>query len=169
MARSILHCGACARRAVLLPISRRAALSITPAVIPPSRRYATTTSEGKPAPETGTNTDAPRTLEAKDLTPEEAEKRRKNRLETVVNKELRYLSEDPWQVQSLVEKALKRDSFDEAYAIVQRRSSKEKQLVVAWNHLIDYLMQKQQMRKALKIFNDVSYPLTTDVAQADSL
>lgn len=158
MARRILHCAACVRRAVQTPIPRRTALPITPATIPPGRRYATSTSEATSrTPEAGANTDAPRTLEAKKLTPEEVEKRRRNRFDTIVKKELKHLSDDPWQVQAWVEKALARDAFEEAYAIVQKRSYKDAQLTVAWNHLIDYLLQKQQMRRAFKIFNDASY------------
>lgn len=155
MARRILHCAACIQRTVHVPIPRRAALSITRAAIPPGRRYATTTIE------TDTITDAPRTLEAKKLTPQEIEKKRRNRLDTVVKKELKHLSDDPWQVQAWTEKALARDAFEEAYTIVQKRSYKNAQMTVAWNHLIDYLLQNQQMRKALKVFNDVSIHFPT--------
>lgn len=86
-----------------------------------------------------------------------------------MSKELKHLSEDPWNVQAWVERALKRDSFDEALAIVQKRSYKETQLTVAWNHLIDYCLKNQQLRKALKVFNDVSSNVGASRVTANSL
>lgn len=102
--------------------------------------------------------DAPRKLdsEAETTDPELAEKRARVRLETIVRKHLRHMSDDPWTVGQYVEKALARDAFDEALLLVQK-ASRGGQMVVAWNHLIDYQMNKQQARRALKIFNDVRF------------
>lgn len=165
MARRILHCAACVRRTVHPSLVLHTALPIRAAPIPSRRRYATTAADDRATTDNTNNADVPRTLDAPELTPEQIEARRKQRFNTVVSKELKHLSEDPWNVQAWVERALKRDFFDEALAIVQKRSYKETQLTVAWNHLIDYCLKNQQLRKALKVFNDVSSMLKLEEAR----
>lgn len=65
------------------------------------------------------------------------------------------MSDDPWAVGQYVEKALARDAFDEALLLVQKASAGDQQVVVAWNHLIDYQFNKQQLKRAIKLYNDV--------------
>ena len=159
MAHRILRCAACLRHTAHIPIAPRASLSITRAPIPLDRRYATTASEAESTSDRIASTDAPQRFEAKELTPEEDANRKRERLNTSVQKQLKYLPEDPWKVQEYVEKALKRDAFEEACAIVQKMSTKDLQIVVAWNHIIDHCLQNQKMKQAFKLYNDVSRKL----------
>lgn len=154
--RSILDCAVCFRRAVLgFPHGGGA---VNAASFPLwSRRFATTVA--------ATTVDAPRNLEAEAADPSLAEKRSRERLETIVKKHLRHMSDDPWLVAQYVEKALARDAFDEALLLVQKASI-GKQMVVAWNHLIDYQLNKQQVKRAFKIYNDVSYTPSSSRHQA---
>lgn len=66
-----------------------------------------------------------------------------------------YLAEDPWHIAKYVEDALKRDAYDEALLLVQKASRKA-QITVAWNHLIDYQIQRDRIKEAVKLLNDVS-------------
>lgn len=158
MAHRILRCAACVRHTARLPTSARASLAsllITRAAIPLGRRYATTTSDAKSVAQR--IVDAPKSLEWTPLTPEEENSRKKEKINAAVKRQLKYLNDDPWLVQDYVEKALRRDAFEEACAIVQKKSTKDVQLAVAWNHLIDHLLQNQRMRQAFKLFNDVGH------------
>lgn len=98
--------------------------------------------------------DVPRDLNQDAVDPSIAQKKAAKRLETVVGMQLRHM-EDPYHIGQYVEKALKRNAFDEALLLVQK-ASRGKQLVVAWNHLIDYQLRKQNTKEAIKLYNDVS-------------
>ncbi|RCI13958.1 hypothetical protein L249_7926 [Ophiocordyceps polyrhachis-furcata BCC 54312] len=74
------------------------------------------------------------------------------RLRRVVNKHLTYM-DDPWKIGKYVEATLAKDRFEEALLLTQT-VSKDHDVVVSWNHLIGYQMQKQQLTKAIKLFND---------------
>ncbi|PFH61791.1 hypothetical protein XA68_16219 [Ophiocordyceps unilateralis] len=76
-----------------------------------------------------------------------------SRLRRIVKKHLAYM-DDPWKIGRYVEEALAKDRFDEALLLV-RMVSKDRQVEVAWNHLISYLMKKQQLKKAFQLFNDM--------------
>lgn len=76
-------------------------------------------------------------------------------MERAVKKELKYLSDDPWKVTEYVKGALEKGKFEEAYLLVQK-GSKEMQLVVPWNYLLNHLLNNQQPTRAIKMFNEVS-------------
>ncbi|KAF9875624.1 pentatricopeptide repeat domain-containing protein [Colletotrichum karsti] len=83
-----------------------------------------------------------------------AEERKRRKLEWAVNKNLEYL-QDRWKVAKHVEATLKKDRFEEALLLTQR-ASKNDQCVVAWNHLIDHVLNVQKrLNLAIKLFNDM--------------
>ena len=90
--------------------------------------------------------------------PTVAQKSERDRLRTIVKKHLVRL-DDPWNIEQYVQKALARDRFEEALLLTQT-AGRDKQLVVAWNHLIEYQLKNQRLRPAIKLFNDVSDPRT---------
>ncbi|KAF5697680.1 Pentatricopeptide repeat-containing protein [Fusarium globosum] len=97
--------------------------------------------------------DAPKNLDAPADGP--LWKRRENlRMERAVNKELQYLNNDPWKVAEYVRKALEAKKFDQAHLLVQK-GSKDMQLVVPWNFLLEYLLDQQQVKAAIKLFNEM--------------
>lgn len=63
--------------------------------------------------------------------------------------------EDPYQIGKHVEVLLRRDAFEHALLFTQQ-ASKNKKVVVAWNHLISYLFTKNEFKKAIKTYNEVS-------------
>jgi hypothetical protein len=114
-----------------------------------SRNY-TTTSLATAAP-----IEAPRTLQMPNEDQQSVgEQRKRDKLQRAVKKQLTYL-EDPWKIAQHVDLALAKDRYDEALLLTQR-ASKEHQVVVAWNHLISYQLEKQQLKKAIKLYNEVS-------------
>lgn len=86
--------------------------------------------------------------------PTVAQKNERDRLRIIVKKQLVRL-EDPWNIEQYVQKALAKGRFEEALLLTQT-AGRDKQLVVAWNHLIEYQLQNQRLRPALKLLNDVS-------------
>lgn len=174
MAEKLIYGGVCLRRAIqLLPYQRSIA---RPELVPqprcfhksqrtsgsikkvaPERRgrneeaIATTVSM-KPAPRSN-NRDTPRSLEDGGENSVSAEKE-KARIQWAANKELKYLGDDPWKFAQYVTQALKRGRFDEAYSVVEM-GSRNLQLVVPWTFLMDYMLQQQELTKAIKIFNGV--------------
>lgn len=161
MSRSILSCAACSRRAVrafgipqhgapVTALPFRSARSFTIEAATPTPTPTPSTSTSNPI----TSADAPRTLE--DLGPEDlsiAKGKAQQRLERAVNKHLERL-DDPWNIGKYVEQALERGAFDEALLLVQK-ASRAKQVVVAWNHLIDYQLKQDRIKDAVKLFNEV--------------
>jgi len=67
---------------------------------------------------------------------------------------MRYLP-DRWHHSKLIQKLLAQDRRDEALLLVQR-SSKDFQIIVSWNFLIEYDLKNQRLHSAVKLFNDVS-------------
>lgn len=147
MAHSTLGCGACLRRAFQVASDRGVCIA-RPPLQHLTRRFATEA--------TAAAVDAPRSLETDATSSSIQNKKSKQKLEKAVSQQLKHLSDDPWAIGQYVTKALSRDAFDEALLVVQKASSREKQVVVAWNHLIDYQLDKQQVKRALKLYNDVS-------------
>lgn len=93
------------------------------------------------------------------------------RLRRATKKELQ-LTTDPYHIAQNVAKKLEDKQFDKALMLVQA-ASKDKQVVVSWNHLIEHQFQNQKLHVAIRLFNDVSAfsPLhllgTHEPAQAD--
>ncbi|KAI5460011.1 hypothetical protein BGZ63DRAFT_359273 [Mariannaea sp. PMI_226] len=165
MAEGILACGACLRRAMqLLPQQRialeRAALLRTLSLPQAQPRFSSTSSAISPNSSTTTQdvqaaikADVPQSL---DIDPAElpvSAKKTKEKLERAVKKNLSYM-DDPWKIGQYVQDALAKDRYDEALLLTQRASSRHS-VVVSWNHLIGYLLEKQQLRKAVKLYNEM--------------
>ncbi|KAL7929984.1 hypothetical protein V8C35DRAFT_314318 [Trichoderma chlorosporum] len=153
MSGGLIGCAACLRRAVqassrnrpLAEASIRAS-GILPA-LPQTRHYASVAS---PSTE---RTDAPRSLVLEPVDSEGSKKKNFERLQRIVKKELQHM-DDPWKIAQYVENALAKDRFDEAL-LLTKTAGKDRQLVVAWNHLINYLLGKQQLKDAIKLYNDM--------------
>lgn len=150
MAGSLGTCAACLRRA--LQASTRSRTGILPAAhLQTGRRY--TSSVASAITE---RTDAPRNLILEPIDSEVSKKKNQERLERIVKKELTHMNtDDPWQIAQYVENALAGDRFEEAL-LLTKTAGKDRQIVVAWNHLIGYLLSKQRLREAIKLYNDVS-------------
>lgn len=69
-------------------------------------------------------------------------------------RELRYL-QDPMELAAFVRAELKKDKVNEVKQLVQM-ASHSMPCVVSWNHIIDYLLAKEKVNDALKVYNDVS-------------
>lgn len=65
-------------------------------------------------------------------------------------------SSDPYIIAQHVETILKKDQYDEALLLTQQ-ASKDQNVVVAWNHLIGYQLEKQRLKAGMKLYNDVSH------------
>lgn len=74
-------------------------------------------------------------------------------LEKAIKKELVYLK-DPLKHADHVRQTLRANQFDKALAMC-RISSKEMQVIVSWNHTIDYLLKRRELKFALKIYNEM--------------
>ncbi|KAM4055356.1 PPR repeat family protein [Hirsutella rhossiliensis] len=154
MAGSFLSCAACLRRTVRVAAhgSLAADLITTRALAAlgqPTRHYATAAAA---AP-----VDAPQAL---DPEPADAEaeldiamKRERAKLQRIVKKHLTYM-DDPWKIGHHVEQTLAKDRFDEALLLTQT-ASRDRQVVVAWNHLIAYQLDKQKLKSAIKLYHDM--------------
>ncbi|KPM46178.1 hypothetical protein AK830_g334 [Neonectria ditissima] len=174
MAESILSCSASLRRAVQqLPPQRvvleRTALLQTRSLLHQTQpRFSSTTppvdnspvanpSVASPSQVTASiKAEAPQNLDVNAVDPEEpsvAAKKAKEKLERAVKKNLPYL-EDPWKLGQYVNDALAKDRYDEALLLTQKASAKD-QVVVSWNHLINYQLEKQQLRNAVKLYNEM--------------
>lgn len=81
----------------------------------------------------------------------------KSRLDAISRRRLQFLR-DPYTIGKHVESVLEKDGrggYEEALNIT-RMASKDQQVTVSWNHLIGYLMRKERLVDAIKIFNEVS-------------
>ncbi len=150
---SFLSCAACLRRTLQTasletPALRPVLLPLRPAGR--TRSYGTSSS---PAAAPTKPVDAPQSLRTDPEDATVAQKKDRARLQRAVNKHLEHI-EDPWKIAQHVEQTLAKDRFDEALLLTQQ-ASKDRQVVVAWNHLISYLLGKQQLKKAVKLYNDV--------------
>ncbi|GJN80657.1 hypothetical protein PLIIFM63780_004184 [Purpureocillium lilacinum] len=150
---SFLSCAACLRRTLQTasletPALRPVLLPLRPAGR--TRSYGTSSS---PAAAPTKPVDAPQSLRTDPEDATVAQKKDRARLQRAVNKHLEHI-EDPWKIAQHVEQTLAKDRFDEALLLTQQ-ASKDRQVVVAWNHLISYLLGKQQLKKAVKLYNDM--------------
>ncbi|KAI1751433.1 hypothetical protein F4782DRAFT_183543 [Xylaria castorea] len=68
-------------------------------------------------------------------------------------KELQYLS-DPLHIANRVRLALDKDNFELA-ALITRKASKDSNVTVSWNHLIDYQLQQGRLHGAMKLYNEM--------------
>lgn len=87
-----------------------------------------------------------------------SDKRQKDKLRRTVKKHLSH-SDDPFVIAQHVETILRKDMYDEALLLTQQ-ASKDKNVVVAWNHLIGYQLEKQRLKNAMKLYNDVGTPFS---------
>lgn len=74
-------------------------------------------------------------------------------LERAVKKELVYLK-DPLKHANHVRQTLRENDLDKALALC-RIASKEMQVIVSWNHTIDYLLARREVKMALKTYNEM--------------
>jgi len=167
MALRLLHGGECLRKA--LKFAPRKILEIRPASAFQTRLFqdsqrifnsttTPTTEESTTAQDANSIADAITKDAPKNLDPPADgplwKKKENLRMERAVNKELQYLNNDPWKVAEYVKKALEAKKFDQAHLLVQK-GSKGMQLVVSWNFLLGYLLDQQQLKAAIKLFNEV--------------
>jgi hydroxylamine reductase (hybrid-cluster protein) len=80
-------------------------------------------------------------------------KKEAKKLQWIVRKHLEHL-DDPFKIAQHVEQTLRKDRYEEALLLTQT-VSKDKQCTVSWNHLIGYLLEKQRLHGAIKLFNEV--------------
>ncbi|QPC78764.1 hypothetical protein HYE68_009516 [Fusarium pseudograminearum] len=173
MADKLIYGGACLRRALqFLPRQRLAirpvlesqyrsfhksqrtfdSTAVKPARATPTAGTTTTTVSKTRAPKQF-NKDTPRSLEDGVENSVSAEKE-KLKMERAAKEEMKYLGDDPWKFSQYVRQALEKGRFEEAHYVVQT-GSRKLQLVVPWTLLMDYMLQQQQLTKAIRIFNDM--------------
>lgn len=97
--------------------------------------------------------DAPQTLDVPDQDATVLQQKQREKLQRAVKKHLTHM-DDPWKIAQHIEQTLLKDRFDEALLLTQK-ASKDGQVVVAWNHLIGYQLEKQRLKQAIKLFNDM--------------
>ncbi|KAK2594221.1 hypothetical protein QQS21_008063 [Conoideocrella luteorostrata] len=156
MAASCLSCRACLVRAIQLAAYGGTAgniLRMTADQLGHQSGRAYTTASHPAA--TTRPVDAPRTLGLPDKSGPIAEPRQKLRekMQRAVKKHLSHM-EDPWKIAQHVEQTLAKDRYDEAL-LLARKVSKDRQVVVAWNHLIEYQLEQQQLKQAVKLYNEM--------------
>lgn len=76
------------------------------------------------------------------------------KLKRATRKELQYTT-DPYHIADNVAKKLEEKEFDKALMLT-REASRDKQVVVSWNHLIAHEFKDQQFHAAIKLYNEVS-------------
>ncbi|KAL6913169.1 hypothetical protein FSHL1_010852 [Fusarium sambucinum] len=173
MADKLIYGGVCLRRALQLVPRRR--LTTMPILQSQYRSFHKAqhmfdSTTAKPAKTTSTaeaitaaipktyapknsNRDTPRSLEDGVENSVSTEKEML-RVERVAKQELKYLADDPWKFSQYVRQALEKGKFEEAYCVV-KMGSRTLSLVVPWTMLMDYMLQQQQLTKAIRIFNDM--------------
>lgn len=62
---------------------------------------------------------------------------------------------DSWVLAKHIDELLAKDQYDQALVTVEM-ACKNVPTTVSWNHLIDHLLKKQQTRKAMTTYNNVS-------------
>ncbi|KAF2970592.1 hypothetical protein GQX73_g2968 [Xylaria multiplex] len=68
-------------------------------------------------------------------------------------KELEYLR-DPLHIANRVRQALSKNNYELA-SLITREASKDNNLTVSWNYLIDYQLQNGRIHSALKLYNEM--------------
>ncbi|KND92809.1 Pentatricopeptide repeat-containing protein 2, mitochondrial [Tolypocladium ophioglossoides CBS 100239] len=150
MAGSLLSCTACLRRT--LQVAARGSTAAKAAAL---RGAVSLRTRSRPCATSAIaeHVDAPRSLQVEPEDPTVAEKKEKAKLQRAVNKQLTYI-DDPWKIAQHIEQTLAKDRFDEALLLTQK-ASKDRQVVVAWNHLLGYQLEKQQLKTAIKLYNEM--------------
>ncbi|KAI1432292.1 hypothetical protein GGR50DRAFT_675207 [Xylaria sp. CBS 124048] len=74
-------------------------------------------------------------------------------VEWAARKELQYL-QDPYHIANRVSDALKDDNLELA-SLITRQSSRDANVVVSWNHLIDYHLKNDRLQTAIKLYNEM--------------
>lgn len=77
-----------------------------------------------------------------------------DKLRWATKKEL-SLTTDPYHIAERVTKMLKDGDFEKALMFT-REASRNRQVVVAWNHLIESEFSQDKLHAAIKLFNEVS-------------
>ncbi|KAL1301814.1 hypothetical protein AAFC00_006002 [Neodothiora populina] len=75
------------------------------------------------------------------------------KLERAVKKELVYLK-DPLKHANHVRQTLRENDIEKALALC-RIASKEMQVIVSWNHTIDWLLARRHLKLAIKTYNEM--------------
>ncbi|OIW33716.1 hypothetical protein CONLIGDRAFT_666970 [Coniochaeta ligniaria NRRL 30616] len=70
-----------------------------------------------------------------------------------VKKHLEFLDNN-YKIAEHVERTLEREDYDEALLLV-REATRKGDVTVSWNHLIGYLMRKQRLHAAVKLYNEM--------------
>lgn len=83
----------------------------------------------------------------------------KNELRNLEREYKNYL-QNPYKLANAVKNRLEKNRYEEAL-VLARRASKDGQVVVSWNLLIDYTFGKQRLHAAIKLFNEVPPSLWT--------
>lgn len=160
MARSVLACTACLRRALKAPLAsggfiEAASLSQRPH----SRRSLSVqarTTEDEVAAVQNAIKDAPQTLITTD---EEGssiiDKRNRAQSELYVKTKLKKI-DDPWHIKQAVDNLINTNRFDTAVLLTEK-ASRTMETVASWNALIAHQMREQQIKDALKTFNNVRF------------
>lgn len=118
------------------------------------------------------NTDSPRRASPRNTNPRKESQRNTNtprfnrdvpssprspgKLQWATKKELEW-TKDPYHIAQNVAKKLEENDFDKALLLTQQ-ASKDKQVIVSWNHLIEYQFQNKRLHAAIKLYNDVCLP-----------
>ena len=74
-----------------------------------------------------------------------------------LEKEYADYLQNPYKLSEAVKNRLNKDRYEEAL-VLARRASKDGQVPVVWNIMIDYLFQKQKLHAGIKLFNEVPHP-----------
>ncbi|OAA58811.1 pentatricopeptide repeat protein [Cordyceps fumosorosea ARSEF 2679] len=136
MSARVLGVAACLRRVALPAAAARTSRIIRPAGFIAGRRYASVgaaTPEAEPA---AVKTKTGRKPSTRALA-----------------KQLEFIT-DPWVLGKYIEDLLAKDKFDDALTTVEL-ASKDLDTVVSWNHLIDYSLKQQQIKRAMTTYNNM--------------
>lgn len=74
-----------------------------------------------------------------------------------LEKEYKNYLQNPWKLSEAIKNRLQKDRYEEAL-VLARRATKDGQVPVCWNILIDYLFRKQRLHAGIKLFNEVRPP-----------
>lgn len=83
------------------------------------------------------------------------------KLKRATKKELQYTT-DPYHIAENVANKLEENDYEKALMLT-REASKNKQVVVSWNHLLSYEFKNQRLHSAIKLYNEVGFPSLLDL------
>lgn len=163
-------CRACARRASTYPL-RRLPIAPSRTVAPvktfattPIRRYSPASAPEHPSSDWGyleavaDKEEKEVDHEAKELDDPEgkvaAREKALEKLKRAVKIELK-LTTDPYHIAESISRKLAQHEYEKAL-LMTREASRDKQVVVCWNHLIAYEFTNQRLHSAFKLYNEVT-------------